>query len=200
MNNTQQNSRFGRFRCELQVIPFLGPGYIWCLLLLVVGIVSPALGQDAVLSFDPDDGVFETCDSLVVNLLIDDTITDLRGFSIVLEFDSAVVEPTTVTAGALLSGAACDNFLYWINYCSIADSISVDGATLGCSVSGPGAIVRMVFLLKGIGVSPLSVRQSRLRTGLNQPIPHTCEEATMTSNCPVADTRYRWGQVKAMYR
>jgi len=200
MNNTNQNTRFGRFRSELQVIPFFEPGWRCCLLLLVVCLASPALGQDAVLSFDPDDGVFETCDSLVVDLLIDDTVTDLRGFSIVLEFDSAVVEPTTVTAGALMSGAACDNFLYWINYYTTADSIAVDGATLGCSMSGPGAILRVVFLLKGIGISPLSVRQSRLRTGLNQPIPHTCEEATMTSNCPVAVTRYRWGQVKAMYR
>jgi hypothetical protein len=166
---------------------------------VAAALLWPTSGRTADLTFVPNPGF--VCDTLVVEAQIDASVTDLRGFSFVFEFDPAVVTPVSVVAGGLETGAACGHFFQWINSATIGDSIWVDGATLGCSVAGPGSIVRMKFALVTHGaVSPLSCRSGVMRDALNQSIPHTCHPGTLVT-CPAIGVEPSpWTRVKRVYR
>jgi hypothetical protein len=158
-----------------------------------------ASARAAEVGFLPNAGF--VCDTLAVDVVIDAGLTDLRGFSLVFEFDPAVVAPIAVTAGGLETGAPCGAFFTWVNSAAVGDSVSVDGATLGCSVAGPGSIVRMTFVtVTHGGTSPLECRSGELRDSLNQPIPYVCHPGTLET-CPAVgvETR-RWDAMKRLYR
>jgi hypothetical protein len=163
-------------------------------------LTSLATAQTPVtVSFDPPAGSFECEDTLVVEILVDAAATDLRGFSLQLQYDPTVIEPIAITAGGLLTGAACDHFLAWLNPGN-SGTIEVDGAAMGCSVAGPGAIVRMEFAGVADGTSPLACLSGVLRTGLNDPIAYTCVPGTIQYVCPVSAEATTWGSLKAVYR
>ena len=164
---------------------------------LVVG--GSAATRAADVTFDPNPGF--VCDTLLVNVKIDASVTDLRGFTFVFEFNPAAVTPIAVVAGPLETGAACGNFFQWINSAAIGDSIYVDGATLGCSVAGPGSIIQMTFAtVAHAATSPLRCRSGAMRNALNQPIPYTCHAGTLQT-CPgIAVEPQPWTRVKRLFR
>jgi hypothetical protein len=151
------------------------------------------------IQFTPSDGF--VCDSLDVDVGIDASVTDLRGFHFVFEFDPAAVEPVAVSAGSLVQGAGCGNFFVWLASPAGSDSVAVDGATLGCSVAGPGAILRLRFAKISHGTtSDLACRRGVLRDAQNHSIPFTCHAGSLTTCPPVALESRRWEGVKRLYR
>ncbi len=170
---------------------------ILCWLILVA---TPALAQVANLEFVPAAGSFDCGESWVVDLMIDASVTDLHGASLVVEFDDAILVPLTVSAGTLVTGAACPNFFTWLNATTMGDSIAVDLANLGCAVAGPGSILRMTFEGYQQGIAFVRCRSGVLRDSNNLDIPFTCTEASVDYRCPVADEAQAWGAVKASYR
>jgi hypothetical protein len=169
------------------------------LLMLALAGAGPLAGHAADLGFTPNPGF--VCDTLTVDVTIDAAVTDLRGFTFVFTFAPAAVRPIAVTAGALVEGASCPNFLQWINAAAIGDSIYVDGATLGCSIDGPGSIVQLTFVRTTYNAtSPINCRSGSLRDAMNQPIPYTCH-AGFLRTCPaIGVTSLPWQQVKKLYR
>lgn len=172
------------------------------LVVLGGGLFLPSEGvaQPDVIFFNPEDGSFGCGETHTVDLLIESSITDLRGFSLVLEFDPTFIQPLSVTAGSLVTGAACPNFFLWINPTPGLDNIAVDGATLGCSVGGPGSIISITFEGYMQGISTLGCREGLLREGDNAPIPFDCVETTVDYRCPVANEKTSWGSMKVGYR
>ncbi len=171
--------------------------------LIALGLICfpAAATAAAVVSFNPLNGIIVgPADTLTVDVTVDGAASDLRGFTFVFEFDPLVVRPTDVTAGALETGAPCPSFFTWLNEAAVGDSIFVDGATLGCSVSGPGAFVRMRFVGVEQGLSPLACRRGELRDSMNQPIPHTCEGGTILYIGPTPVAPGSWGRLKGLYR
>jgi len=166
----------------------------------LVVAASPPAGADIVTGFAPPAG--NLClDTLTVDLTVDAGAIDLRGFTLVLEFDPAHITPIAVTRGALMTGAACASFFSWINAAAIGDSILVDGATLGCSMTGPGSIVQVQFVHGPTqGTSPLRCRSGSFRNSLNQPQPYTCPDGSVTYSCPVPVALPTWGRMKHIYR
>lgn len=173
------------------------------LLLAATGLLALAVGAAAqtpvTVSFDPPEGIFNCGETLLVDLVVDAAAADLRGFSLELTYDPAVIEPVAVNAGALLVGAACDHFFTWLNP-GTPGMIAVDGAALGCSVAGPGAIVTIEFAGLVDGTSPLACLSGILRDGDNAPIDYTCEPGTVTYSCPVATSPVSWGALRSWYR
>jgi len=159
----------------------------------------PVRTHAADVNFLPNPGF--VCDTLVVNATIDASVTDLRGFSFILTFNPAAVQPIAVTAGSLITGAACPNVLQWVNAAAIGDSIYVDCATLGCSVAGPGNILSLKFVRVAHGAtSPIQCRYGVLRDALNQSIPYTCHPGLLQT-CPAIGVEQRvWTRVKRLYR
>ena len=118
---------------------------IACGLLFCVATTSQAMlaGTDTLVSFDPLHTIVISNDTLVVDVVIGSDIIDLRGFSWIVQFDPTIVTIVKVEPGSLLNSASCDDFVYWLNEGSVVNTIEVDHATLGCSVSGPGAVIHM---------------------------------------------------------
>lgn len=165
--------------------------------LFVAAAAVPVSGADV--TFDPNPAF--VCDTLTVDVNIDASVTDLRGFTFVFEFDPTVVAPIAVVAGPLETGAPCPSFFTWVNSAAIGDSIYVDGATLGCSVAGPGSIVRMTFVtVTHAASSALTCRSGSMRDALNQPIPYVCHPG-IVETCPgIGVERQQWQTVKYLYR
>ena len=161
---------------------------------------SAGYAQIIVTGFTPPAG--NLCnDTLTVNLTVDVAAVDLRGFTFVLEFDPTHVVPISVQRGSLMTGAACSSFFTWINSASVGDSIAIDGATLGCSMAGPGNIVRMRFVHSATqGASVLRCRSGSLRNALNQSLPFNCPDGTLTYFCPVPAGQPSWGHIKRLFR
>lgn len=170
----------------------LGPA-LACLLL------AGAAGAQTVVSLVPSSGSFQCHETWSLDVMVDASATDLRGCSLVIEFDDHVIRPISVTAGALVAGAACPNFTYWFGPAA-ADSVAVDVATLGCSVSGPGSVARIVFDGFAGGTSAITLRRGDLRTGLNADIPFTAVDAQVNYDCAVDTHPAGWGSLKASYR
>lgn len=172
------------------------PGAVLALAALLTA--APALPQ-AVVSIVPESGQFQCGQTWTVDVVVDAAATDLRGSSLVVQYDADVLRPLSVTAGALVAGAACPHFAWWFGPAD-ADSVAFDVATLGCSVAGPGSIARITFEGYAGGTSTISLRSGDLRTGLNAPIPFTALDAQVQYDCAVADRRETWGSLKARYR
>ena len=155
-------------------------------LCIMIGLLAagPAVAQTAAgLDFSPPTGSF-TCDqTYTVDVTIDAFATDLRGFSLVMTYDSGMIAPQSVSAGDLLSGAACEHFFTWLDPVE-PDSIAVDAASLGCPVSGPGSLVRIVFTGVADGTSPLSFHDVRLRTGRTRRSPTRSASGRSTTTAP----------------
>jgi hypothetical protein len=171
-----------------------------CVVISLANVLAKPASADIVTSFTPPNGSL-CLDTLTVDFNVDAGAIDLRGFTVVLEFDPAHVTPIAVTPGTLLTGAACPLFFSWINAAAVGDSIFVDAATLGCSTTGPGSIVRMQFVHGAVqGTSPLQCRSASFRNSLNQSLPYTCPAGSVAYSCPVPATVPTWGSIKRNYR
>jgi len=168
-------------------------------LALIVLALGATAGAETVVTIVPPSGQFQCEETWTVDVQVDAGATDLRGSSLVVAFDNNVIRPLSVTAGALVTGAACPSFVYWFGPAT-ADSVAVDVANLGCSVSGPGSIARITFEGYAGGVSPITLRHGDLRTGLNATIPFTAVGAQVHYDCAVSDERSTWGSLKSRYR
>jgi hypothetical protein len=163
--------------------------------------LAPVTAARAALGFQltPASGIF--CDTLTVDVTVDASVSDLRGFTFVFEFDPTKIVPISVQRGPLVTGASCGSFFQWLNSAAIGDSIYADGALLGCSVNGPGSILRMKFVGVTQGTSFLRCRSSTLRDSLNQNMPHTCPQVNVRYSCtPIAVERNRWTSLKRIYQ
>jgi hypothetical protein len=160
-------------------------------------LALPAFSVSADLSFecDPATCVFSGPDTLDAYVLVDGTATDLRGFSLLLEYDPAIIIPVAVEPAGLLNEACF--FSFFPNTAS--GTVAVDAAGLGCSVDGPGRIVKIRFTGVAMGVSPLRCLNSILRNSLNQEIPHTCPEGSIEYANPIPVERTSWTRLKVRY-
>lgn len=169
---------------------------------LALGLAALAAATapaQTVVSLVPPSGYFQCGQTWTIDVTVDAGATDLRGCSLVVAFDNNVIRPISVSAGALVNGAACPNFTHWFGPAT-ADSVAVDVATLGCSVAGPGSVARITFEGHAGGISPITLRSALLRTGLNAEIPYTAVDAQVQYDCAVAEERPSWGSLKSRFR
>ena len=164
--------------------------------LVVVTTVPVSAGT---VSFDPVESL-AACDTVTLDVMIDDEIVDLRGFSFVFEFDPSIVTPVSVEPGSAVEGASCPNFATWPNESAIGDSIWVDGVLLGCSIDGPGSFIRIRFVGVNDGVSEIACRSGMLRDSANQDIPFTCVQGSIEIDCNTPTESNSWGRIKTLYR
>jgi hypothetical protein len=155
----------------------------------------------ATVTFDPPHGQILGLDTLAVDVRVDAGATDIRGFTFVLEFDPNIVRPVTASAGALVADSTyCRSFFAWVNHGAVGDSVWVDGAKLGCSAAGPGALIRVRFVGVEAGVSPIGCRRGDIRNALNQSVPFDCVPGTIEYLAASRVEGASWGRVKNLYR
>jgi len=177
------------------------------MVVLLLFLLSPAAAR-ADLSFSCDGSGSDPCsfcginDTLCVFVDIDAGVTDLRGASLVLQFDPAIVTPISVEAWDLTAGS-CPTVVFWLNQTTFTNTIQVDLAGQGCSVAGPGSILRICFTggtPNMEGTSPFFCVSSLLRDSLNQPIPHVCGSALLSNLCPVPTQESTWSGLKQRFQ
>jgi len=157
------------------------------------------------LSFNPVSQVVPLAGTGTVSVEVDAAAVGLRGFSLVVQVDSTVVRPTAVQSGALLQAlvSPCDDVVLWIDPpapLASSTTVSFDGAGLGCSVDGPGAIADLEFECLKDGTSPVVFTAFDLRDSLNVGIPVTSTSfATIQCGVPISVSGESWGRVKARY-
>jgi hypothetical protein len=160
-------------------------------------LVTAALPAGAGLTFscDPPSCAFVGPDTLDAYIGVDASVTDLQGFSLLLEYDPTIITPVAFELTGLTTGACFFSF-----FPSAAGStIALDGAGLGCSVDGPGNLLRIRFVGANEGYSPLVCLSSILRDPQNQEIAHTCPGTTIQYTNPVPVERTSWSLIKTRY-
>ena len=167
--------------------------------LLSLFVSNQADAQELNFATTPVGGLFACPNTMVVDLTIDAAVVDLRGFSLTLSYDPAVLNPISVTAGSLVALAACGNSLYWIDPGTNDGSLEVDLALLGCSVDGPGSVLTIEFQGVGEGTTTLQCSTSIFRDSANAEIPVSCLPVDITYSCPVPTALSTWGTLKATY-
>jgi VCBS repeat-containing protein len=150
-----------------------------------------AYAQNVNFVFSPGSATIDCGQTLTVDVEIDGTITDLRGYSLVLTYDNAIFEPVSATPGALIAGAACGNSFFWTNSGSNDGTVRVDLGLLGCSVNGAGSVLTVQFQGLTSGATPRVSALSLsgiMRNSLNQDISFAATPTSMTSICNAAPT------------
>ena len=184
------NSTTSRYRCHALRFAFL---------VAVCSLFAATTARAATLSLVPLTGEFHCGNTWTIDVVLDEATTDLRGFSLVFEYDNSIITPQSVNAGGLITAAACPNFLSWVGPAS-STSLQVDIANLGCSASGPGTILSIVFKGQSSGASTIGIRGGQLRDGANVPIAFTSNVVTVNYDCAVPVDGASWGGLKATYR
>jgi hypothetical protein len=170
---------------------------------LIPVLLAAAAG--AALSFNPSSQVVPAAGTGTVSVEVDAAAADLQGFSLVVQVDSTVVRPVAVQPGALLQALVppCDHVVYWLDppdSVSSSTTVSFDGAGLGCSVDGPGAIADLEFECLREGISPVVFTAFDLRDSFNAGIPVTSTTfATIQCGEQISVRGESWGRVKARY-
>ena len=107
-----------------------GPGAIGlatvAMLTLLVLTASTAVGQT--LSFSPPTNSVDCGGTVNVDVLVDG-ISDLRGYSLYVQFDPDVVVVDNVVIGADFAAACADNYFY--DYDPVAGVLRVDASLMG---------------------------------------------------------------------
>lgn len=158
-----------------------------------------ALAQPTV-SFDPDPVVVlhSVCsgDSFYVSVDIDETPTPVQGFQISFQFAPSVVSPDSVLPGVLLSGSQ-PFFFDWVNEDAVGDSVRVEAALLGHTVSGPGELVRLNFVKLTPGISLLEWELTDFRDGDNGQVAVLTDDGFIQIDaCPIPVEAASWGRIK----
>ena len=98
-----------------------------------------------------------------------------------------------------MDAATCANLVEWLDPGSNDGTLEVDLALLGCSVGGPGSVLRITFEGLGVGSSSLDCAQAIFRDSLNGEIPVVCTPIDVTYGCPVSADAQSWGTLKSVY-
>jgi len=140
-------------------------------------------------------GVYETCELSVV---VNGEILGVTGYDLLIEYDAMVVEPVAVTQGDLHDGYGGETFLYW----DIDDQnrLLINGAFLGGTVDGPGALVIIEFMGLADGTSPVDFGDCELRDLENAGISTDWVGATIDVMGAVPAEARTWTAVKALFR
>ena len=158
----------------------------WLLLVLLAGYLfgwtSPASAQVPLGPHPAVDRFY--CEEILEVSFDVGAVNDLRGMTLDLGFDPAVISPLSVLAGDFVNSGACGSFVQWLNQNPGENHLSIDLAMLGCSLSGSGELLKIQFVGVANGTSPLTVNSVELRDGLNHVISALPVNSEVEYRCP----------------
>ena len=159
-----------------------------------------ALRAEPEISIWPSSTSVSTGDTFELNILISDAIVDLMGYSLTVWFNDMVLGVQNVTEGDLLLYSGHQTFFEWTNQGSVTNSISVNGAILGNTVSGPGWLCTLTFEAIQTGTSGIHFIESDLRDNANNSIGHARNSGMVYVDWTIMVKTGTWGAIKSLYR
>jgi hypothetical protein len=171
--------------------------------LACVGAAHPAEAQTPLISVSPDSQIVAHGSLLTLEITISAETLELMGYDIAVVFNGDIIRLGSVNEGSLPLGSGHTTFFHWLNPGTPTDSVHVNGAILGTTVNGPGAVIRLELT----GYAPSNIRQtaveivfSVIRDGVNQDIVHSVAHGWVRVEPPVRAEETSWGRVKSRYR
>jgi hypothetical protein len=136
---------------------------------MAVAFVAVAVASPAV-SVEPDYAEVWTSGDVWVDIVVNEDVTGLTGYDLLIDFDESVVEVASVVEGELPESSG-NSFFFWTTDHESSDAVEINGAVLGASVDGPGVLARLLFHGLVEGVSPVAFLDFELRDLGNHTIP-----------------------------
>ena len=169
----------------------------------VLSAVRPAGAQTPLISVSPDSQIVAHGSTVTLEITISAETLELMGYNIAVVFNGDIIQLDSVNEGALPAGSGHTTFFHWLNPGTPTDSVHANGAILGTTVDGPGALIELEFT----GNAPSSSRDtdveivfSVIRDGVNQDIVHSVAHGWIRVEPPVRVEESTWGRVKSRYR
>lgn len=130
-----------------------------------------------------------------------DAFPDLKGFSVIYQYNPAVLELIGASPGDVLTGSANPfTALLVPDYAAPADSAWYDAAMLIGTTQGPGILNFFRFRARDIGESLLICRLVDFRDSQNHQTLPACTPGRVVVTGPTRSTPTSWGKIKAFYR
>ncbi len=165
-------------------------------------VLAGSVSAQPLVSIEPDSLVVPHGGTFSLDVTVSGDVTSLMGYNIAVTFDPNLLQLQSVTEGTLPTTSGYRSFFYWLNPASV-DSVHVNGAVLGHTVDGPGALFRLTFRAWSPGGAQLTavhIGYSELRDGLNHDIAHDVRGGKVLIETTIATEQTTWGAVKARYR
>ncbi len=145
----------------------------------------PHVVEDAIVCIEPPPSLLvlpvETNTAVFhefqIEIAANEAIDGLMGYDVTVDFDDSYLEVLAVEEGALPADSGLPTFFRWMNPGCGCDSVFVNGAILGDTVDGPGALFTITFRAIQPGTTAIGVRRSDLRGGANERLAHVVEDA-----------------------
>ncbi|RJR28242.1 MAG: hypothetical protein C4574_05210, partial [Candidatus Latescibacterota bacterium] len=107
-----------------------------------------------------------------IEIAANDDVVGLMGYDVAVDFDDSYLEVLAVEEGALPADSGFPTFFRWMNPGCGCDSVFVNGAILGNTLDGPGALFTITFRAIRAGTTTIGIRRSDLRNGINERLLH----------------------------
>ena len=132
--------------------------------------------------------------------MVTDAFPDLKGFSLIYQYDPVVLELIGASPGDVLTGAGNPfTALLVADYAAPADSAWYDAAMLVGATAGPGILNFFRFRARAIGESALICRLVDFRDSHNQQTLPACTAGRVVVTGPTRSKATTWGKLKAIY-
>lgn len=169
-----------------------------CALLLAAAVSATAAPTLLLESSESDVDVGE---HFTVTARVDSEVGGLMGFSLAVDYDSALLEVVDVAEGELPGGPGDDpSFFYWTSSDPGPAPLLIDGAALGRSVDGPGDLAVITFAAVATGTANISFSRADLRDSFNAPITVDQVGCSVDIWPGVPVDAVSWSFVKSLYR
>ncbi len=143
-------------------------------LVLVAGIATAA----PLVYLDPAS--LDICEGeFTVDVVVNEEVTDLTGFDLLIDFDETVLGVVDVAMGQLLADYPGSPFFYWTDAGTVSDALLINGAALGGSLDGPGVLATITFSCLANGLTDLEFAMVEFRDIDNLPLPVTSEDGVV---------------------
>jgi hypothetical protein len=179
---------------------------VWLLAVVAVtwGLTLPrgVRAQGPTVAVYPDSIMVAHGSTFTLDIVVSADMTGLMGYDISVTFDGSVIHLQDATEGSLPATSGYETFFRWLNPPPPADSVHVNGAILGNTVDGPGALFTLEFIgyaPSTIGTTDVIIAVSTIRDGVNQDIVHTVAHGWVQVSAPIATESVTWGAVKSLY-
>jgi len=127
-------------------------------------------------------------------------ITELMGWDITVTFDPAVIEIQSVDEGWLPTTSSDTTFFWWFDQGAGTGTVHVNGAILGTTVDGPGALFSITFEALSVDAeTDVDIVFSELRNGVNESIAHHTRSGYVKVDKSVSVRSATWGAIKKRY-
>ena len=175
------------------------PWAVWLAAALAVAAYAPP-AYGVTVSPGPVDTTVILNDIFEVRIETD-AFPDLKGFSVIFQYDPAVLQLLGGSPGDVLTSSGNPfTGLVVPDYAAPADSAWYDAVMLVGATQGPGVLNFFQFRALALGESPLTCRLVDFRDSQNHQTLPACVAGRVVVSGPTRSRMATWGRLKAFYR